>query len=61
MQYRIIPTADGSRTLYLPQIDEQYHSLNGAVTESVHVFIDMGYMFQSVGSVYHFVAMVPAV
>ncbi|MDD4108579.1 MAG: tRNA (5-methylaminomethyl-2-thiouridine)(34)-methyltransferase MnmD [Prolixibacteraceae bacterium] len=47
MKYRIIPTADGSRTLYLPQIDEQYHSLNGAVTESVHVFIDKGYIFQS--------------
>lgn len=36
-------TADGSTTLYLPGMDEQYHSLNGAFTESDHVFIRMGY------------------
>ncbi|RIH63205.1 SAM-dependent methyltransferase [Mariniphaga sediminis] len=40
-------TADGSGTLYLPEMNEQYHSLNGAVTESKHVFIEMGYRFHS--------------
>lgn len=28
-------------------MDEQYHSLNGAFTESEHVFIKMGYLHQS--------------
>jgi tRNA U34 5-methylaminomethyl-2-thiouridine-forming methyltransferase MnmC len=38
-------TADGSFTIYLPEIDEQYHSMNGAFTESMHVFIERGYLF----------------
>lgn len=38
-------TADGSYTIYLPEMDEQYHSMNGAVTESLHVFIERGYLF----------------
>lgn len=40
-------TNDGSATLYLSEMDEQYHSLNGAVTESKHVFIDSGYHYHS--------------
>ncbi len=32
-------------TLYLPSMDESYHSMNGAVTESKHVFIDSGFRF----------------
>lgn len=35
-------TADGSTTLYVPQLDEHYHSVKGALTESLHIFIDMG-------------------
>lgn len=35
-------TADGSDTLYIPELDEHYHSVNGAVQESMHVFIDAG-------------------
>ena len=27
-------TADGSHTLFVPQINEHYHSVNGAVQES---------------------------
>jgi tRNA U34 5-methylaminomethyl-2-thiouridine-forming methyltransferase MnmC len=42
---QIITTSDGSRTLYLPEMDEQYHSLNGAITESEYVYIDRGYNF----------------
>lgn len=38
-------TADGSATYYLPDMDEQYHSMNGAVTESRHVFLDMGFEY----------------
>jgi tRNA U34 5-methylaminomethyl-2-thiouridine-forming methyltransferase MnmC len=44
--YQIKMTADGSATIYLPDMDEQYHSLNGAVTEAEHVYIRNGYMFQ---------------
>lgn len=35
-------TADGSHTLFLPEMDEHYHSVNGAVQESMHVFIEAG-------------------
>ncbi|MDR1981196.1 MAG: tRNA (5-methylaminomethyl-2-thiouridine)(34)-methyltransferase MnmD [Tannerellaceae bacterium] len=35
-------TADGSHTLYIPEMDEHYHSVNGAVQESRHVFIEAG-------------------
>lgn len=36
-------TEDGSHTLYLPQIDETYHSTHGALNESLHVFLDAGF------------------
>ena len=35
-------TADGSPTLYLPDLDEHYHSVKGALTESMHIFIGCG-------------------
>lgn len=35
-------TADGSYTLYVPELEEHYHSVKGALTESKHIFIDMG-------------------
>lgn len=35
-------TADGSQTLYVPSMDEHYHSVKGAITESMHIFIKMG-------------------
>lgn len=35
-------TADGSHTLFVPAMDEHYHSVNGAVQESMHVFIGAG-------------------
>ncbi|HET9570459.1 MAG TPA: tRNA (5-methylaminomethyl-2-thiouridine)(34)-methyltransferase MnmD [Bacteroidales bacterium] len=35
-------TADGSKTLYSEEMQESYHSLNGAVQESLHVFIEAG-------------------
>jgi tRNA U34 5-methylaminomethyl-2-thiouridine-forming methyltransferase MnmC len=36
-------TADGSLTLFVPEMNEHYHSTNGAVTESMHVFINAGF------------------
>jgi len=35
-------TGDGSTTLYVPGLNEHYHSVFGAVTESKHVFIQNG-------------------
>ena len=35
-------THDGSKTLYRPDINETYHSIHGALQESMHVFIKMG-------------------
>lgn len=37
-------TEDGSHTLYLPAIDECYHSTHGAVQESKHIFVENGLM-----------------
>lgn len=37
-----VQTADGSKTIYNPQVGENYHSKNGALQESRHVFINSG-------------------
>lgn len=36
-------TADGSVTLYRDDLDEHYHSVKGALAESRHVYIDLGW------------------
>ncbi len=33
-------SADGSHTLFVPELNEHYHSVNGAYNESMHVFIN---------------------
>lgn len=43
-------TADGSYTLYVPELDEHYHSVKGALTESQHIFINIGLKHSSVTS-----------
>ena len=35
-------TGDGSHTLFVPELNEHYHSVNGAIQESQHVFIEAG-------------------
>ena len=35
-------TNDGSHTLFVPALNEHYHSTNGAIQEARHVFIDAG-------------------
>lgn len=42
MKRIIEQTADGSATLFVPELNEHYHSVKGARTESQHIFIDMG-------------------
>lgn len=39
---KIIITEDGSHSLKLPGLDEHYHSVHGAIAESMHVFIRAG-------------------
>ena len=42
-KYReLVQTADGSFTLFIPEVEETYHSKHGAVQESMHVFIENG-------------------
>lgn len=41
----IILTADGSHTLYVPEMNEHYHSIHGAIQESQFIFINNGYDF----------------
>lgn len=42
MERIIERTEDGSATLFVPELNEHYHSVKGAHTESQHIFIDMG-------------------
>jgi len=42
---QLITTSDGSHTIFLPEMNEQYHSVNGAITESEYVYIEQGYNF----------------
>jgi tRNA U34 5-methylaminomethyl-2-thiouridine-forming methyltransferase MnmC len=42
MHTEIIITEDGSATLFVPELNEHYHSIHGAVQESSHVFIKAG-------------------
>lgn len=44
MDFKIVPTDDGSPTIFLPGLNEHYHSMNGAITESIHVYIERGYL-----------------
>jgi len=44
MNREVIKTADGSKTLFVPDMNEQYHSVNGALTESEYVFLKQGYL-----------------
>ncbi|MCH3880896.1 MULTISPECIES: tRNA (5-methylaminomethyl-2-thiouridine)(34)-methyltransferase MnmD [Tenacibaculum] len=42
MKREIIITSDGSSTINLPDWNEQYHSKNGSINETYHVFINSG-------------------
>ncbi|HUX96356.1 MAG TPA: tRNA (5-methylaminomethyl-2-thiouridine)(34)-methyltransferase MnmD [Bacteroidales bacterium] len=40
----IILTADGSHTLFVPELNEHYHSVHGAIQESEFIFINNGFV-----------------
>lgn len=37
-------TEDGSHTLFVPEMEETYHSVHGAIQESLHVFLGQGFL-----------------
>lgn len=39
----MVTTEDGSSSIFLPQLNEHYHSTHGAIQESQHVFMKMGW------------------
>jgi tRNA U34 5-methylaminomethyl-2-thiouridine-forming methyltransferase MnmC len=41
----IIKTTDGSHTIFVPELNEHYHSVHGAVQESSFIFINNGFDF----------------
>jgi tRNA U34 5-methylaminomethyl-2-thiouridine-forming methyltransferase MnmC len=43
MQRTLLKTADHSNTIYIKELDETFHSINGALQESMHVFIHAGF------------------
>jgi tRNA U34 5-methylaminomethyl-2-thiouridine-forming methyltransferase MnmC len=43
MTFQAVITEDGSTTLFIPELNEHYHSIHGAVQESMHIFIREGY------------------
>ncbi len=53
MKREIITTADGSKTIFIPEWNEQYHSKHGALQEARHVFLKTGLA--------HFVELYPSV
>ena len=46
---KIVQTEDGSHTLYVPELNEHYHSTFGAIQESTHVFINSGLLAVDAG------------
>jgi len=46
MQRNLILTKDGSHTVAVPEMNVTYHSVHGAIQESMHVFIEAGFRFR---------------
>ena len=42
MERKLIMTGDGSHTMFVNGMDEPYHSIHGALQESMHIFIKQG-------------------
>lgn len=46
MKVELVTTLEGSHSLYIEALDEQYHSKYGAIQEAEHVFINAGLKYQ---------------
>jgi tRNA U34 5-methylaminomethyl-2-thiouridine-forming methyltransferase MnmC len=40
---QLVTTSDGSHTIYVPELDEHYHSVHGAVQESEYIYLRNGF------------------
>jgi tRNA U34 5-methylaminomethyl-2-thiouridine-forming methyltransferase MnmC len=47
MDRKLKRTGDGSHTIYIPDLDEHYHSVNGAVEESEHIYIGAAFGYSN--------------
>lgn len=41
--HEFVKTEDGSVTLYVPELNEHYHSVHGAIQEAQHIFLRAGF------------------
>jgi tRNA U34 5-methylaminomethyl-2-thiouridine-forming methyltransferase MnmC len=53
---KLILTEDGSHTIFVPELNEHYHSIHGAVQESNIVYLDSGYDYCKADPVHIFEA-----
>ncbi|MEI6122807.1 MAG: tRNA (5-methylaminomethyl-2-thiouridine)(34)-methyltransferase MnmD [Bacteroidota bacterium] len=52
LKRQVIITNDGSSTIFVPQLNQCYHSTHGAINESQHIFIEAGFN-KSLDQLYH--------
>ncbi len=45
MKREIFTTEDGSSSLFIPELNEQYHSKHGAIQEAQHVYLKSGLIY----------------
>jgi len=50
MERQIITTKDGSHSIHITEMDEQYHSIHGSIQEAEKVYIEYGFESISQGS-----------
>ena len=51
MKREIIKTSDGSTTIHIPEWNEQYHSIHGAIQEANHVYINNGLRYKNTNEI----------
>ena len=51
MKKELIITKDGSHSLFVPSLNETYHSIHGSISEAMHVFIKNGLMYHKKNTV----------
>ena len=51
MKREIIKTSDGSTTIHIPEWNEQYHYIHGAIQEANHVYIQHGLNYKTINEI----------
>jgi hypothetical protein len=47
MKRELIKTKDGSHSIFIPEMDEQYHSKHGSIVEAKKVYVEYGLAAES--------------